>query len=387
MMIGRFRSFPLIHIALWLMAGVYIMTLSSEPPSKPRKRSKSTKLSIISPNTLNPVSKPRQRKKENPENHELLVETFSSKWHSVSALHELERTTGLTYKRGKFSNTEAKITNEAVVKFLKDQNMAFQEFNSNFFEKRGHGRLADFFVQVAQQLNGRPVIHVYHYLRRQYHPGNYKGFWTPVEDDQLKRLFAIHGPKWEVIGDHLDRFHISCKDRYRKIRETFNAGKWTDEEVGKLRDAILAWRSERPTDCAVWVWISEKVATRSWLQCASKWASSLDSHLRRDPTGRNIHERLEWTDDDDLLLIHRIYDLAVEDESEIIWRHLNTDGLDKWSGMALSIRWSLLKKRVAGYRQLDMDTILETLMNALKNDNILNMEPAEEAKLDVSDLQ
>jgi hypothetical protein len=306
----------------------------------------------------------------------------------VKELHRVESESGLQYKRGKFSNTESFLVNQVVQQYLVDHGITFDEFKRLFFESRGHNRLHDFFVTAAQQLEGRPVIHVYHYLRRQYHPNNWKGQWTETQDAELKRLFAIHGPKWETIGEQLGRFHVSCKDRYRVIRQSFNTGRWSVEEVERLRKAILEWRQTQPKDTAVWAWIAALVGTRSWIQCLGKYASSLESHMRTSPTSQYYSAR-PWTEQDDLFLVHAIYDLVVEDESEIVWGRLvaTVGELQKWSPSSLARRWALLRRRVANERSLDMDTILETLMRSMEATSIATAnQPDAQLELDYRDL-
>lgn len=344
------------------------MTTSKSKEDKQAKRHKQQKVQRIARGSLEPVQNVQKRVKPTipEEERNLLVSLFSSRWMPVKELHRVEAESGVKYKRGKFSNAEAQAVNDIVQKYLAEHNLSFAEFKELFFQRRGHNRLHDFFLMAAQQLVGRPVIHVYHYMRRQYHPGNWHGRWSPEEDAQLKRLFAIHGPKWETIGEQLGRFHVSCKDRYRNIRQSFNTGRWSEDEVERLRAGILAWRREQPRDTAVWAWIAEKVGTRSWMQCLSKYTLSLESHMRRNPNGDITIKPLQWTDQEDLTLIHKIYDLVVEDESEIVWSRLLDDDWNLWSPSCLSRRWALLRKRVNRERYLDMDTILETLMRSIK---------------------
>ena len=341
----------------------------SEKKKSLKKRRKQAKVMRVARASLLPVEGVEKRKRPGDDDvkKRTMIDLFSSKWLSVAALKQVEQATGLEYKKGKFSNAEATLINAAVQRFLVQHEMTFDEFKELFFQRRGHRRLQDFFVTCAQELAGRPVIHVYHYLRRQYHPGNWQGRWSAEKDDQLKRLFVLHGPKWEVIGEQLGRFHVSCKDRYRIIRQRFNSGRWQDEEVVRLRDAILAWRSlsEKP-DCAVWAWIAERVETRSWMQCLVKYTGSLEAHMRRNPNCESFKKPLKWTDQEDLILIHKIYDLVVEDESEIEWSRLLDESWNHWSPVCLSRRWMLLRRRVYRERYLDMDTILETLMRSIK---------------------
>ena len=79
---------------------------------------------------------------------------------------------------------------------------------------------------------------VYHYVKRLLHPGNRAGNWTKEEDAQLKRLFALKGPQWVEISKMMDRFATACRDRYRKIREQYTKGHWSEEETERLKQAV-----------------------------------------------------------------------------------------------------------------------------------------------------
>lgn len=338
----------------------------------------------ISPGSILPIQgvQKRQKKKLTVDEQEHLIDLFSSRWYSVAELNRIEKESGIKYKRGKFSNAEARVIDEAVQKHIAEHNTTFKEFKEEFFDRRGHRRLESFFLAAAQQLPGRPVVHVYHYLRRQYHPGNWQGRWSEDEDEQLKRLFAVYGPQWEMIGEQVGRFHTSCKDRYRVIRQRFNSGRWSEEEVGLLRQGILAWRQEKPQDCAVWAWIAAKVGTRSWMQCLTKYTTSLEAQMRQ---GHNDHQdgkrsMVGWSDEEDLLLIHKIYDLVVEDESEIIWSQLLDANWKHRTSTCLHRRWLLLRRRVHRERHLDMDTILETLMQSIRSPSV-HAAPEKDAEL------
>ena len=338
-------------------------TPAAAPQQKQAKRKKS-KSSRCAPGSILPIRDERGRRRPKPglDNSDHLSDLFSSKWMGLSQLRSIEQESGIKYKRGKFSNSEAKIVNDQVQRFLQQQGLTFDQFREQFLNKRGHGRLSDFFVQIARLLGGRPVIHVYHFLRRQYHPNNWQGQWTEEEDTTLRQLFAKYGPQWEKIGQELGRFNVNCKDRYRFIRASFNKGRWTADEVERLKQAIVDLRRDRPQCHSIGQWVADQVKTRSWMQCIQKWTSSIELLVKRPGEQRPF----QWTDQEDLILLHRIYDLVVEDESEIDWKTLLDETWNHWTPVCLQRRWKLLRRRVYRERMLDMDTIVETLINSLR---------------------
>jgi hypothetical protein len=62
----------------------------------------------------------------------------------------------------------------------------------------------------------------------------------------------------------------------------------------------------------------------------------------------------------------RIYELGVDDESEISWTKLIQNGLAHRSAVKAKLRWYTLKKRVKKFRSLDMDSIVEELLKQLE---------------------
>ena len=77
---------------------------------------------------------------------------------------------------------------------------------------------------------------------------------------------------------------------------------------------------------------------------------------------------MPWTKAQDYQLCHRLYDMGVEDESEVVWRDLwQEDPMwqQYWTPDRLRTRWMMLKRRVLDERKLDMDAILESLLNSL----------------------
>jgi hypothetical protein len=325
-------------------------------------KKKSPKITNVPSESVSPIKENLKRSKSQEEDLEL-IELFSSKWIEVKKLKEIEIESGRVYKRGKFSKQEEETVRSKVSEYLSINNISETEFKEDFFNQKGRKQFKKLFVEVAKSLpQGRPVVMVYHYMRRIYHPGNKQGSWLPEEDLHLKRLFAIHGPQWEIISSELGRFNHSCRDRYRWIREQFGKGIWSKDEIDRLREAIEA-RKKLVVDhtLGAWAWISEQVKTRSWHQCLTKWTNSI-SFKDKHPNQKCVR----WTKEQDLILLNRIYDLAVEDESEIVWNRLIDESWNVWTPMRLKLRWKLLRRRVRNEKILDMDAIIEALINSIK---------------------
>ena len=312
----------------------------------------------------------RHLSRTDPEEPRELALLYGTKWQTVSKLQELEAETGKSYKKGKFSNTEKKIVMQSIDEWIAEhREMNKETFISSLFNRTERRRFTDFFVKTATKLGGRPVLMVYHYVKRLLHPGNRAGNWTEEEDAQLRRLFVLKGPQWVEISKVMTRFATACRDRYRKIREHYAKGHWNAEETERLKQAVAELiRSresggQREEDQALsWYFVSEQVKTRSQVQCITKWSALSFKHRREGV------KHMPWTKAQDYQLCHRLYDMGVEDESEIVWRDLwQEDPMwqQYWTPDRLRTRWMMLKRRVLDERKLDMDAILESLLNSL----------------------
>lgn len=317
------------------------------------------KLQSLQPTPSTTLKQSRVKKAQNHIAEEHLRELFSSKWLTIDKLKQIERETGLKYKRGRFSSTERHAINTAVEEYCRKEGIHRDIFLHALFNEVGRRRFAGFFVTTTARLAaGRPVLLVYHYMRRVLHPGNGAGKWTAEEDARLKQLFILHGPHWVQISKDMGRFGTACRDRYRKIREAYSQGPWTPEEVQRLRDAVQRLQQSRiegDTEYLTWFHVSEAVASRSWVQCISKW-TQLSAPKRAIP----------WTDLDDYQLCHQLYDRAYCDDSEVVWRDL-LPAFPSISPDRLRNRWGMLKRRVANWRNVDMDTLLETLLANIRS--------------------
>lgn len=353
-------------------------SLASIKNSKKRKKIKNFPTSSISPikktdNKLKSKNEKNRlkRRQEQKSTETQLLEVFSKKWIQTKELRELENETGLKYKRGKFSRLEEKLR-AGVMRYLKYNNKTEEEFREAIVEgiRENKSALGKFCVELTQELPGRPVITVYHYLRRLYHPGNKQGSWLPEEDMHLRRLFAIHGPQWQIIAKELGRYNNSCRDRYRFIRQQYHKGPWTSDEVTRLRNAVCELTSCKKDSgkdkegVGAWASISEMVQTRNWHQCLVKWTYSLafwEKHSNQ--------KVIRWTKEQDLILLNRIYDLVVEDESEIVWSRLLDESWNCWTSNRLRTRWQILKKRVNLNKgvHFNLDSLVETLINSMNS--------------------
>jgi len=315
----------------------------------------------------------RDKKALSPETIDELRELYARKWINNAELKRIERETGKPFKRGRFGRAETEACMRAVDTYIEQRSLDRARFIELMFvrnneksvgpSKAATSSTRDFFLNIAGQLDGRPVVNVYHFLRRRLHPSNKGESWGRELDGELKRLHLIYGPQWERIGRELGRFHVACRDRFRKIQAAYTRGPWTDAECDLLSKAYeQASSGGRPEGVATWTFISTEVGSRSANQCQWKWTENISF---RNPAGP--HYRLDWLPPHDRALVTAIYDAGVEHESELSWSALyaSKEQFQAFTAGRLRNRWVLLKKRVRGAEQLPIDDVCEWLMRDL----------------------
>lgn len=350
---------------------------SSEPESKTGAVSTTVRLTeTAGPNAVASITDAaiesiraarRPVRRQSPEEAEELTDLFANRWMGVDALHDLERTSGKHFKRGRFSVREKETIRQALDNFCASRGLSRDDFINAFFMRKERGgqrysdeRFRELFLEVAKCLHGRPVLLVYQCMRRMYHPGNRRGAWSTADDTELRRLFLQHGPDWETIGLAMGRYGMSVRDRYRLLRGRGATGPWSEEEVDRLRAAVATVR--QLTSSPSWLLVSEGVGTRSVPQCILKWTLL-------EAAKRSGGRRPAWTRSLDYYLVSRLYDLALEDESEVRWRTLADEGWPVYLGPRdLQLRWRILRKRVPhlGRAPLSFDDTLESLLLSLR---------------------
>ena len=298
------------------------------------------------------------------EQSRLLARTFADKWYLPAVLQRIEQQTGLSYRRGKFSEEEKDLARRLTLKFCHDQNMSLDSFKRVFFDEMGSregiatsnsGRLSNFFVDAAQHFGGRPVVAIYELLKRMYHPGNHRGPWTQEEDEILLQEYRKHGPKWTLIGKELNRLGTNCRDRYNlrwKNADQNITGPWSSVEEQKLAEAISD--SLRNTGVISWIWVSEeRVRTRTPLQCLTHYKSKsfhdpnsikiAKNPLLKTPTWNG------WKEDEDFLLIHALALTGFTSETLVNWRSLKVEGIPdiRHNHELFFRRWNFLKSKAA----------------------------------------
>lgn len=171
---------------------------------------------------------------------------------------------------------------------------------------------------------GRPLIAVYHWVRRSYNPLGKQGKWTLEEDIQLKDAVLQHGTSdWSKISTVVSRTRDDCRDRWRnhcKHRDSRKYGPWSKEEEDELTKIVLEETKGKGLDTqrdVLWNLISTRMGhRRSQQQCREKWFHktfpfyffNTDCVFRLDDLSKKVTEPgavRGWTYLDAFILVHK----------------------------------------------------------------------------------
>ncbi|KAI0797040.1 hypothetical protein C8Q75DRAFT_222797 [Abortiporus biennis] len=286
---------------------------------------------------------------------------LSHVWMSAGKLSQMAEEEGLVYKKGKFSAIEEAQIANSIEKFRVNYGMTQEDIVNLIFAKEKSETRETFWTEVTSSVVLRPLIAVYHYIRRKYHPLNRQGKWMPSEDDVLRQAVADHGYQWEKISEIVGRMSGDCKDRYKNHLEpkesVRNSGFWTVEEENELTRIVVEMtiqQGKQDIDNDIfWGIVSEKMGgKRGRQQCRNKWIDSLSLQFK------NQGLKPRWGPIDAYILVHKIDSLNVIHDSEIDWKRLPDEHWNNWSAHALQRRWATLKKSIPGYEEMSHADIM-----------------------------
>ncbi|XP_067129049.1 cyclin-D-binding Myb-like transcription factor 1 isoform X3 [Centruroides vittatus] len=255
-----------------------------------------------------------------------------------NSLHNREPSnTGHMWKQGMWSKDEIEVLENNIRHYCEKHNIT--DPATIIFEMTKDER-KDFYRSVAKDLN-RPLFSVYRRVIRMYDKKNHVGKYTPEDLERLKKLRSVYGNDWQAIGAVMGRSASSIKDRCRLMKENCNQGKWLPAEERRLAEAVYELASaipgERITSGLSWAAVAERVGTRSEKQCRTKWLN----YLNWKEAGGT-----EWTREDYISLICRVYGLNVNDENMIDWAELAKGWASVRSPQWLRGKWWSLKRHV-----------------------------------------
>ncbi|KAF9076827.1 hypothetical protein BDP27DRAFT_1312657 [Rhodocollybia butyracea] len=287
---------------------------------------------------------------------------LATKWLPSNKLAELARTRGLVYKKGKFSAIEERQLNDAIEHYVQAKALTPDQLNEVIFAKDDKPKDNAFWSEITRAVPQRPIISVYHHVRRTHHPLKQQGKWLPAEDEKLKQAVASLGQRWEQISFLVGRRAPDCRDRWRNHivgRNLRVDGVWSteeEEELTRIVQEMTVKQGGTLDDEVFWGAVSDRMGNkRNRQQCRIKWQDSLSKRVKMNG------KKARWSNLDAYILVHKLDSLRVRDDTEIDWKTLADDDWNLWSAHSLQRRWITMKKSVKGHEEMSMQEIMEIL--------------------------
>jgi hypothetical protein len=202
------------------------------------------------------------------------------------------------------------------------------------------------FLEISKDFPTRNPKQIYGFATRYYDPNNHKGKWSEEEKEQLADLVELKGEKWTEIGEILERAGASCRDKWRSMRDKYQRGDWTPEELAQLKQLVneqLAAPGAAPgrgpgegnehlpvRDNINWKAISLKLKTRSENTCCQKWY-----RIAPDSVAAG-----EWGAGDDTTMVAALRRARAASEADV-----------DWAGLVRGRTLSQIKRRFKDLRQ------------------------------------
>ncbi|KAF6746064.1 hypothetical protein DFP72DRAFT_823432 [Ephemerocybe angulata] len=281
------------------------------------------------------------------------ADILATKWLNTRKLAEMVESEGLVYKKGKFSAIEEKKLNDAIEAYKNSKNLSTAQIQEIIFQKNVKTKDNEFWSSITRALPQRPIIAVYHHVRRKWHPMNSQGVWEKRQDTLLIAAVAQFGQAWEKVSPCVGRMASDCRDRYRNhivnsdIRAT---GPWSEEEEEELTRIVLDMMAKQGSEDdsdVFWSDVSQLMGgRRNRQQCRIKWMDSLSKVVKSDG-GRPY-----WSPQDAYILVQRVEALGVNDDTEIDWKILRDHQWNLWSPHNLQRRWLAMKRSIQGHEEM-----------------------------------
>ncbi|GLB33968.1 putative myb-like DNA-binding domain containing potein [Lyophyllum shimeji] len=272
---------------------------------------------------------------------------LANKWLNASKLAELVKTEGLVYKKGKFSAIEEQQLKTALENYRITRGLTEQQMMELVYPSSDKSRDNAFWSELTSAVPQRPIIAVYHHVRRMLHPMQKLGKWSPEEDAALAQAVVDLGQQWEKVSQRVGR---------RAIRVT---GPWSKEEEEQLTRIVTDMTIKQGKDIdndVFWGRVSELMGgKRGRQQCRIKWTDALSKTIK------NEGQKPRWSQQDAYILVHKVDSLNVRDDTEIDWKTIPDPQWNLWSAHTLQRRWLTMKRSIKGYEDMTHQEIMDIL--------------------------
>ncbi|KAF8076560.1 nucleolar protein [Lyophyllum atratum] len=287
---------------------------------------------------------------------------LANKWLNAAKLADLVKTEGLVYKKGKFSAIEEQQIQTAMENYRIMKGLAEEQMMELIYPTSEKNRDNAFWSELTSAVPQRPIIAVYHHVRRLHHPLQKLGKWSSQEDAALVQAVTDLGQQWEKVSTRVGRRSADCRDRYRNHmvnRDVRVTGPWSKAEEEELTRIVTDIKIKQGLDTdneVFWGRVSELMGgKRGRQQCRIKWTDALSKTIK------NEGQKPRWSQQDAYILVHKVDSLNVRDDTEIDWKTIADPQWNLWSAHTLQRRWLTMKRGIKGFEDMTHQEIMDIL--------------------------
>ncbi|CEH11694.1 RNA polymerase I termination factor, Myb superfamily [Ceraceosorus bombacis] len=273
----------------------------------------------------------------------------------------LKEAYGLEWKSSHFSKAEDAMIEQGAEEFARNNDMTVDNVKGLFLDRptAEHARLyASLTSYLVRKLGDRPARNLRIHCSAMWNPDRViKGTWKVQEVEGLMQAYDRHGPRWERIGNELNRPGHACRSRYafELGKRTAEKGKWSEEECLRLLQTVedqCEKRGIQPAEILKgdqrfsWLAVEKGVKSRTAQMCRDKWETIFcrSERAKRGQPIRWIRAR------DDFLLMGMLktQTQAIDENDDILihWRDFQKEDWC-WDVASMQRRWAALRQRHA----------------------------------------
>ncbi|PWN40052.1 hypothetical protein IE81DRAFT_325936 [Ceraceosorus guamensis] len=273
----------------------------------------------------------------------------------------LKEAYGLEWKSSHFSKAEDAVIEQGAEEFARNNDMTVDNVKGLFLDRptAEHARLyASLTSYLVRKLGDRPARNLRIHCSAMWNPDRViKGTWKVQEVEGLMQAYDRHGPRWERIGNELNRPGHACRARYafELGKRTAEKGKWSEEESLRLLQAVedqCEKRGIQPADILKgdqrfsWLAVEKGIKSRTAQMCRDKW-ETIFCRSERAKRGQPI-KWIRARDDFLLMGLLETQTQAIDENDDILihWRDFQKEDWC-WDVASMQRRWASLKQRHA----------------------------------------
>ncbi|RZC49575.1 hypothetical protein C5167_017999 [Papaver somniferum] len=237
---------------------------------------------------------------------------------------DVEENPGMELVRGKrFTKEEDQILRDAVHKYIKIHELG-EDGVDMVLHSGKHRNVRGCWKEIGASIPYRPTEAVCQRAHTLFTRDESRK-WTEDEKAFVLKYHEKHGPDWKTMAEVLGKNRYHVKDIWRRIYRTgLRKGKWTQEEYQSLfnlvnMDLRMHVCEEKKLkhgmirDNIGWQAISKSLATRTDMDCCTKWYKQLSSSMVKEE---------KWADVDDYWLLDELLRLDACCVEDVDWDNL-----------------------------------------------------------------